>query len=227
LKGIGKGKILVILAAGPSINENNFEELKGHKLIKFMCINQPHSGVWPADYWAFCDHTQYRRNMKVWDSYDKGMIFNSANVKARRPNQYVFKSKPGKGFSRDPSSGYHIGRSSTYAAMQVVYYMNFDKVYLFGVDMSGVDGKLHYYGQNPDVSNENRKRRFAAEAEHYGFASNYLADSEREKFVFCSNYNKWPFTKRFPTLDHTKAVKIILERADKLLGKDKQEDNQN
>jgi hypothetical protein len=220
LKNIGKGRILIMIAAGPSVIEVNFDKIKDNPLIDFMCVNQPHKAVWPSKFWAFCDHTQYRRNTDVWNKYN-GIIINSTNVRARKENQIVLRNKPGKGFAKDVVGGYHIGRSSTYANMQVAYYMNYDKVYVFGVDMCSINGRMHYYGQNPDVSNDAREKRFAAEAEHYWFASQHLSGSERQRFVFCSSYLKWPFVKHFPQLDHSAAVDTILNVVNAMASKDK------
>jgi len=177
-----------------------------------MCINKPNPQVWPATYWAFCDHSQYRRNKETWETYN-GIILNSTNVRARKPNQIVIPSRPSHGFSHEISRGYHIGRSSTYAAMQIISYLDYDKAYLFGVDMTNVGDKLHFYGQNPDVSNEKRKQRFAAEAQHYQWAATHLHEHHRQRYIFCSNHNPWPFTKHFPTHDHTTALQHILQQA--------------
>ena len=39
---------------------------------------------------------------------------------------------------------------------------------------------------------------------------------ERKKFVFCSEYNPWPFVKEFERMDHRKAVDHILEKANQM-----------
>ena len=142
-------------------------------------------------------------------------IINSTNVRVRKHNQIIIKSKPGFGFSKDIATGYHIGRSSTYANMQVADYMNYDKIYVFGLDMCPVDGKFHYYGKNPDVSDEERKARFEKEAESYSWAGKNLSVDIRNKFVFCSNYNPWPFIQQFQRFDHKTAVNEILIEANK------------
>ena len=131
LKGIGTGRVLVVIAAGPSVLEVDFSPLKEFSAVDFMCINKPFKAVWPSKFWAFCDHTQQRANQDTWNSYD-GIIINSPNVRARKSNQVLIRSRPGKGFCTDVTKGYHIGRSSTYANMQVAYYMNYDRVYIFG-----------------------------------------------------------------------------------------------
>lgn len=215
LKNIGVGRILVMIAAGPSVSEIDLSVLNDHPLIDVMCINQPYMPLWPTKFWAFCDHTQYQRNTAIWDQY-KGIVINSHNVRARKTNQILIKNKPGQGFSLDPVSGYHIGRSSTYAAMQIANYMNFRRVFLFGVDMAEVNGVLHYYGQNPHVTNEIRKQRFEAEAKHYWWAATHLPAETREKFVFCSSYNPWPFLEHFGKLDHKSAIQDIFNYEEKL-----------
>lgn len=212
LRGVGRGRVLIMIAAGPSVNEVDFAPLKSNPSIDFMCINQPNQSVWPTRYWAFCDHTQYRRNKDIFDSYN-GVIINSTNVKARKNNQFVLgnRSGKGKGFALDISNGYFIGRSSTYANMQVAYYMDYERIYIFGVDMTDVNGMMHYYGQNPDVSNEKRKERFAAEAEHYLWAGRNVTEEVRNRFTFCSSYNPWPFLQYFQRMDHREAVAKIGE----------------
>ena len=209
IRGIGSGRILVMIAAGPSVNEVDFTPIKDNSKIDFMCINQPNQQVWPTKYWSFCDHTQYRRNQSIWEAY-QGITINSTNVKATRSKQIMVKNRPGKGFCLDITHGYHIGRSSTYASMQVAYYMGYDRVYIFGVDMCAVGGKMHYYGQNPDISNEIRQTRFAAEAENYFWAGQNLPQEIRNRFYFCSTYNSWPFIKFFQHLDHQIAIQEII-----------------
>lgn len=216
LKDTGKGRILVMVAPGPSILEADLGKLKDHPFIDIMCINKPQTPVWPSKYWAFCDHTQYLRNEDAWQSYE-GIILNSPNVTARKANQIVIKTKQGKGFSKDLSTGYYIGRSSTYANMQVAYYMNYDIIYIFGLDMTEVGGKLHSYGVNPDVSPENRKARFSAEAEHYLFAGQNLPEEIRMKFIICSTYNPFSFVDYFKRLDQKIAVDLIIKYADDLM----------
>jgi hypothetical protein len=215
LRNIGLNRVLVMVAAGPSVLEVDLMPLSGHRVIDFMCINKPYVPLWPTRFWAFCDHTQHRANIDVWDKYD-GIIINSPNVRARKPNQIIIRTKSGKGFSVDVSKGYYIGRSSTYAAMQVVYYMAYRKVFLFGVDMCGINGKFHFYGQNPDVPNNARESRFPAEAQHYLWAGQNLPESVRDRFVFCSSYNPWPFLKYFTKWDHKEAVQKILDYVDEV-----------
>lgn len=216
LRCVGNNKILIIVACGPSILNVNIEELKDYKNIDIMCINKPDKRVWPSPYWLFCDQSQYARNQDTWEQYN-GIVINASSVRARHRRQILIKSLSGRGFSRDLAKGFYIGRSSTYSAMQVALWMNYSKIYIFGVDMCAVDGKLHYYGKNPDVSDTNRVQRFDREAESYMHAAtSVLKQEDREKFVFCSSYNKYKFVDYFQRLDEKEAVSIIIEQANKL-----------
>jgi len=209
LKDIGVGRVLVIVACGPSILQADLSKLKGHPRIDTMSINKPDKRVWPTTYWVFCDNSQYRRNRESWDTY-RGKIINPPSIKASHPNQIMVRNLGGKGFSRNLLNGFHIGRSTTFANMQTALWMNYDKIYIFGCDMTDIDGKMHYYGKNPDVADENRKKRFADEAGYYMMAADSMNEVERAKFVFCSSYNPWPFIKKFSRLDQKKAVEHIL-----------------
>ncbi len=211
IKNTGTGKILIIVANGPSINEVKLERLKRHDKIKIMSINTPDPRLWPTDYWAFFDLSQQRRHETIWNDYT-GIIFNSGVIKRLKPSSIQIKNHSSGGFSTNLLDGMHVGRSSVYAAMQIAYWMGFDHTYLFGVDMAqaGLNGLLHFYGTNPDVKPEIRRERFAAEAEHYERAATILNESERAKYTFCSDYNTWPFVKKFSSLSHHTAVETIL-----------------
>lgn len=218
IKGTGQGKVLVILACGPSVNEVDFTPLKGHPYIDIMCINKPNKQVWPSTYWSFCDLSQYNRNKEYWKDYN-GIIWNSQSVRVQHPKQYMVRNRSGQGWSRDLTMGYYISRTTTYASMQVALWLGYTKVYIFGCDMGAVGGKLHYYGKNPDVDDGNRLKRFSREAEAYNYAAANLSEPERKRFYFCSSYNKFPFVNRFNKMDHKKAVPLILEYATRLAKK--------
>jgi len=73
----------------------------------------------------------------------------------------------------------------------------------------GVDGKLHFYGDNPDVKPERRIKRFANESKHYDIAAEVLKD-DKNRFTFCSEgINPWPFMNKFPTIKHTESIEHI------------------
>lgn len=212
LRNIGAGKILIIVANGPSINEVDLKLLTNHPKIDIMCINKPDMRVWPSKYWAFCDQSQYNRNTELFDSY-QGLLINSPAVKARKQNQIVLRSISGTSFSKDLTRGFYIARSTVYANMQTALWMNYDNVFIFGIDMCLIDGKAHFYGQNPDVKTDERVRRFSKEAENYAKAYSILSPEERGKFRICSSYNPWAFADMFGRIDHKTAIPEILRLA--------------
>lgn len=215
IRGLGRGRLLVIIGNGPSISEIPLERLKDHNLIDLMSINRPDERVWPTRYWSFFDVSQATRHKELWVKYD-GVIFNSTNIKGRRPNTIQMKNLGSSGFSRNMQTGFHIGQSSVYVAMQIAMWLGYEHTYILGIDMCEVGGKLHYYGTNPDVAPHDRKRRFTREAEYYDEAAKILSDEERARYSFCSSYNPYGFVDKFRRLDHSVAIFEILDHAHRL-----------
>lgn len=212
IRNIGTGKTLIIVGNGPSILEAELNKLKNQPNIHTLSINRPDERIWPTTYWSFFDNSQMRRHESIWSSYD-GTIFNSTAIKKQKPKSMAFKNIGGRGFSKDASKGINIGRSSVYASMQIALWMNYDKIFIFGCDMNpdGLDGKLHFYGTNPDVDPNIRKSRFKDEAEHYMHAASLLTSEEKQRFIFCTDHNPWDFVKEFGHISHKEAVNVILE----------------
>jgi hypothetical protein len=216
LKDCGLGRFLVILACGPSIEYAKIEEFKGHPKIDVMTINKPNRRLWPTKYWAFCDQSQYKRNMEDFNRYN-GLLINASSVKVEKNHgQVLIRNIRGKGFSLNLLEGFYIGRSTTYANMQTALWMNYEKIFIFGMDMARVNGKLHIYGVNPDVREDIREKRFADEANNYEYAAGYLTKAQRKRYYFCSRHNPWPFIEKFNKMDETTAVGEIREMAEKL-----------
>jgi hypothetical protein len=213
LKGRGRGRVLVVIACGPSMREvEDLHLLKDAPRIDTLTINKPQPPLWPTTMWAFCDHTQYARNQAAFESYG-GLLINSSSIRVYHPRQFLLRARHGKGFSTDLTQGFYIGRSTTYANMQTALFMDYERIYLFGVDMCEVNGKMWSYGVNPDVALHNRAQRFAAEAEHYQYAAVSLPERDRKRFFFCSTYNPWPFVQAFNRKDQRIVVPEILEFA--------------
>lgn len=217
LRNSGVGRLLIMVACGPSILEADLPKLKGHTMIDMMSINKPDPRLHPTKYWVFCDQSQYVRNKQIFDSY-KGIVINAWSVRARHPNQILIRNKSGKGFSKNLLQGYYIGRSTTFANMQTALWMNYDKIFIFGCDMCQPPNmdKLHFYGRNQDVDPQIRVKRFQKEAEHYLLGAKQLTPQERQKFIFCTAYNPWPFIEHYKKIDHREAVDYILEMADNM-----------
>jgi len=216
LRNVGLGKILVIIANGPSILEAKLEELKHHR-IHTMMINRPFEPVWPTTYWSLYDAAQFRLNSHFWDHYG-GICINSTSIGRQTDKSLQIKNIGGKHFSRDMTAGICIGMSSTYGNMQIAHWMGYSHTYIFGVDMSktAIDGKYHHYGTNTAVDMNKRIAKFDNEAKYYDEGAKQLSDEERSKYTFCSSYLQYPFKDKFKHLDHRLAVPIILEHAESL-----------
>lgn len=213
IKNCGVGKILVMVACGPSVSEIDITKLVNNDSIHIMVINKPIMKINP-EYWAFCDNSQYVRNKDVFNSYGK-LTITSSSVRAQKQNQIIIRPVHGEGIKRDLRDGYVIGRSSVYANIQVALWMNYDKIFIFGVDMCEVNGKLHHYGVNPDVSQAERIKRFGYEEYHYNIMSEKMPEDLRNKIYFCSSYNKRKFVDKFNKLDHKLAIEEILKNVQK------------
>jgi len=214
VKGRGKGRVLVIVSNGPSHKKAALPILLAHETVDIMSVNKPDDRLWPTAFWIFCDNSQYRRHKSLWSAF-KGVLINSAAIRDTKPNTVQIKTLHGKGFSSNLAKGMFVGRSTTYAALQVALYMNYDHIYVFGCDMGKVDGQLYPWGSNPDVADQSRIKRFKQEAEHYGWMVKNTSAETRKKITFCSEYNKWPFVKHFEMLKHNEAVDIIIKRVTK------------
>lgn len=211
LANVGKDRILIIVGNGPSILEVPLQKLRNISNIDMLSINKPDTRLWPTQYWAFFDRSQLKRHEDLWSSYE-GTLLNSTSIKEQKTNSMQFKNLGGNGFSKNMAKGLYIGRSSVYASMQIAYWMNYSKIFIFGCDMApeGINGMLHFYGVNPDVDPKLRAQRFANEAESYNVAATVLNDNERMRYYFCSDYNKWPFVDKFNRLAQSESIDYIL-----------------
>ncbi len=219
LRNVGAGKILIIIGNGPSILEADLRKLVGKTNIDIMSVNKPDTRIWPTKYWLFCDQTQYSRNEELWKKYE-GILFNTTAIKNKKTTTHTIKNLGNTGFSLDLINGFHIGRSSVFAAMQVAYWLGYSHTYIFGCDMTSkvVNGQelVHFYGVNPDVKPDNRKGRFDGEAKHYAEAGRTLPAAIRQTYTFCSSLLRYDFVDKFNKMDHIIAVNHILKHATNL-----------
>lgn len=218
LTNIGKNRILIIIGNGPSILEIPLQKLRNISNIDILSINKPDTRLWPTRYWAFFDRSQLKRHQDLWSGYE-GILLNSTSIKEQKANSMQFKNLGGNGFSKNMAKGLYIGRSSVYASMQIAYWMNYNKIFIFGCDMApeGINGMLHFYGVNPDVEPRLRAQRFANEAESYNVAAAALNNDERARYYFCSDYNKWPFVDQFNKLTQNESIDYILNTSNAML----------
>ena len=208
IRNSGKGKMLVIVASGPSVLEVDFKPLYDNSLVDIMLINRPIVSGLKHKYWAFCDKSQYKMNREYFDQY-KGTVINSNNVVQVSDKQIIIKSKSMTGFSMNLLDGYCIGYSSVYANIQTALWMGYDKIFVFGMDMCLVDGKLYHSNDNHS-SVKNRVKRFDREANCYNDMIEKLSENKRKSIHFCSDYNKYGFIDSFSRISHKSAIDSIL-----------------
>ena len=77
---------------------------------------------------------------------------------------------------------------------------------------------LHSYGQNPDVTEEERINRFKTEAMSYNSAVDVLGE-ETKKFYFCSEYNPFDFPDKYNRIKHCDTISLIENKSKILLDK--------
>jgi hypothetical protein len=213
LKSVGVGRALVIIGNGPSISTVNLGDLKDKKQIDICSINNPDMRVWPTQYWSFFDSSQYRRHKGLLADF-KGVLLTGSSIESCHPNHLRLRNLGLQTFSQDLMKGLAIGRSSVFAALQVAEWMKYDEIYVFGVDMDakGIDGKLHFYGTNPDVPPHVRVERFKAEADCFMLAVDNLSEERRKSIHFCSEYNTWPFVKHFGSHSASEGLDLVLNK---------------
>lgn len=222
IRNQGRGKVCLIVANGPSHKEVDLEKIAELDNLSLITVNKPDDRIWPTDYWVFCDNSQLRRHEEYWKSYN-GYIINTASIKKTKPNSILLKTKNSKGFSYNLHKGVHIGRSSTYVAMQTALWMDFEHTFVIGCDMGrGKNGQLYPWGSNPDVQDDVREKRFKEEADHMKWFTKNVPEDKLHKYTFLSAYNKWPFTEDMHVVDHNESYQLIKDKIDKLLSEPNQ-----
>lgn len=192
LRNIGQGLRLHILACGPSMKMTYRPDMPGD----VMCINKPVLEYHPR-WWVFFDETQKRRNIDVWNLF-RGTILTGYGVKPpRKHNQIMIPAVDIEAFCTD---GFvWIGKDSTYAACQLAAFMNYDMIFVHGLDKTQVNGQTHFYGKNEDAPDEYRLPRFDQECYAWDWAATHVSPEVKRKFRFMSPYNTrewvWKWTK--------------------------------
>ena len=91
LRGRYSGRILIIVANGPSINEVDLPRLSSIAKADFMSINKPDDRIWPTEHWLFCDSSQFRRHQGLWSDCN-GYIFNSTAIHQQKNTSMQIKN---------------------------------------------------------------------------------------------------------------------------------------
>lgn len=215
LRNVGPVRVLVVCATGPSIGEiPGLKALGLHSRIDVLAINRPVPDLDPSAFYLFQDATSYVRNRDYLATYSGLMLAGFRALPGDTPNTVFFPLRQGMGFSRDLTGGWFVGKSSSYAALQVALWMRYPRIYFLGVDMGAVGGALWHYGQNPDITAGEPTPRFELEFRFFDHAAAVLSPEERKRVTFASAHNLYAFPDAFNRRDHRAIVPEILEAAE-------------
>lgn len=188
----GVGKRLIILGNGPSLNLISVKKTKELQLVT-MGVNNVHNDFWQPDYWSVND-TQKANELHADLIRYNGVMFSVLPQKKICGEFIKLKNVQGK-WSNELNNGVVLGRSTVFLCLQVAFWMNFDKIFVAGIDMNPHEvGDLHFYGTNKTVDPKKRKERFANEAICYDNMISSLDASSLSKITLCvKGINPWPF----------------------------------
>lgn len=142
LKNAYDGKTCIIMGNGPSLKKTDWNLIKDKYVIGLNRINMlrkdmgfdPKFLVTIKDLVIeqFQDDIIQPNSIKFLDFKSGSKIDSLINL----PNTFFISGKISLegGFSKDLNEGWYRGYTVTYAAMQIAYYLGFDKVLLIGVD---------------------------------------------------------------------------------------------
>jgi hypothetical protein len=140
-KNIHKGERCFLIANGPSLKKIDFSLLKGEYSIGLnrIYLMEKENGFLP-DYLGCIDvEAQLSQFLEDYDNLALPCFFNWGfrDKFSKKENQYFVKDNLRPDFSYDiAKEGYGTGRSVTYMAMQLAYYMGFSELYIIGKDHS-------------------------------------------------------------------------------------------
>lgn len=170
-KNIHKGKRCFIVATGPSlaVEDLNTLEDNGELCISMNTINYIFDKTsWRPDYYITTDRTEMIENRRALQDMDGRPCFIADSFdrfcqEEHEENVYIYhlgKLWRHKGlipFSTDFSRTVYNTATVTYAAMELAVYLGFDKIYLLGVDATGINGDNEEYAHFHEMSSTNTK----------------------------------------------------------------------
>ncbi len=229
---VGKGKILAMFANGPSILKAPIEKLMDLENVDTMTLKRPDDRCFPTTAWVMPDIRDINR-MAPWLRTYEGKLFTSNHKIERLPGskskvfikgQTRLSIKPGTGFTKDILGPIFSGYSSAYIGLQVAFYMGYESIYIFGLDMCDVDGEAYSYPKEENTQypgQESREKMFSLEANAFLFAfDNVLDEDDKGKIILCTENNPHEFAKELVTctpeagVDHLMNVKTEEEEED-------------
>ena len=213
LNGMGEGKDLAILANGPSLNEAPIEELMDKPKIDLLTVNIPDERAWPTKFWMMTDMNIYYRCQNYFKEFKGFLLANHIEKRSAPKNMIRLRIHRQRGFSRDLLWGVHQGVSTTYMAIQAALAMGFNRIFIFGLDMSEdkKTGEMYHYGENPFIKKDNRLERFDMDAEYWGRAvEEEMTEEEIERIYICSELNPYGFAEVIGKVSPKEGVEILL-----------------
>jgi hypothetical protein len=139
-KDIHKGERCFVIANGPSLKKVDFNLLRDEYTIGMnrIYLLREQNGFMP-DYLACIDvKSQILQFHEEMDKVEIPCFFNFdlRGKFSKKDNQYFIKSGFARIFQPDATKCLGNGKSVTYAAIQLAWYMGFSEVYLIGKDHS-------------------------------------------------------------------------------------------
>ena len=134
-----KGETAILVANGPSLNKMDMALLKGKTLIGLnkIFLGFETFGIYPTYYVAVNPYVIEQSRNEI--AQLKAVKFlgdrDSNDLIKEDALTYILNTKnPPSRFCEDIAIGVHEGWTVTYAALQIAYYLGFQKVYIVGLD---------------------------------------------------------------------------------------------
>lgn len=154
-----KGQRCFIVANGPSLEKHDLTKLKNEDVIAINASPVLEKGNnFKSKYYCLSDPRYFdvEEKVKIFKEKinDRECIFVLRdNLKEIVENQHLLPRKSVllhslgcDGFSKNIMNGFYFGCSTTYMAIQLAYYLGYDKVYLLGLDLQyGFDKYVRFY----------------------------------------------------------------------------------
>lgn len=155
---IFKNDTVFIIGGGPSLNDFNWDSLKGKKVI---AINKAIYAYPNADIIYWTDNRFYK-----WYKNDIDLLRGTKYTIQPSPNQEnvkILRRGTRHGLEINPSLLAH-GDNSGYAAINLAFHLGAKNIVLLGYDMGNVKGKSHFHDGYPvtQTSNDVYENRFMA-----------------------------------------------------------------
>jgi hypothetical protein len=138
-KDCHKGQQMVLICNGPSLNKTDFSQIRNQYT---MGLNKIFLGLskykfYPRYYVAINDKVIEQSEAQIKKLNCVKFIPRQSSSSTLKESAFTYWMKtdlPPKGFSRDLTLGIHQGWTVTHAALQIAYFMGFQRVLIVGMD---------------------------------------------------------------------------------------------